>query len=117
MNAITRLGKSGVFATFVNSHTLWLGFFYYFPFFLEQCLICITAYLGIISRVKVTQMSNATTRNMEKMNPLKVLSPGILLHSVAEGLGVEEARTVFVSYIIRASMEERMISQLQRSRC
>lgn len=59
-------------------------------------------------------MSNATTRNMEKMNPLKVLSPGILLHSVAEGLGVEEARTVFVSYIIRASMEERM---LQRSQC
>lgn len=117
MNAITRLGKSDVFATFVNSHTLWLGFFYYFCFFLEKCLICITAYLGIISRVKVTQMSNATTRNMEKMNSLKILSPRILLHSVAEGLGVEEARTVFVSYIIRASIEERMISQLQRSQC
>lgn len=60
------------------------------------------------------------TRNMEKMNSLKILSSGILLNSVAEGLGVareEEARTVFVSYILRLSMEERLISQLQRSQC
>ena len=54
------------------------------------------------------------------MNPLKIMSTRIMLNSVAEGLGVEEARTVFVSYILRilvASMEERLISQLQRSQC
>lgn len=54
------------------------GFFYYFYFFLEQCLICIIAYLGSISRAMVAQMPNATTRNMKKMNSLEIGSSGIL---------------------------------------
>lgn len=61
-------------------------------------------------------MSNAITRNMEKMNPLKILSTRIPLNFVAEGQRVEEARTVVVSYMLRtlrASMEERLISQLK----
>lgn len=63
------------------------GFFYYFYFFLEQCLICIIGYLGSISRAVVAPMSNATTRNMKKMNSLEVGRPGILFDFVQEGGG------------------------------
>lgn len=73
MDAIMRLGGSDVFATFVNRHTPRPGFFYYLHFFLEQCLICIIAHSGIISRVLVAQMSNATTKNMKKDEFLGIL--------------------------------------------
>lgn len=62
-----------------TSTLLGQGFFYYFHFFLEQYLICITAYLVIISRVTVAQMSNAKIRNMRMMNSLKIFSSEILL--------------------------------------
>lgn len=55
------------------------GFFYYFYFLLEQCLICIIAYLGSISR------ANVTTRNMKKMNSLELGGPVTLFDFVSAG--------------------------------
>lgn len=95
MDAIMRLGGSDDFATSVNRNTPWQGFFYYFHFFPEQCVVYITAYLGIISRVKVAQMSNATLRNMKKINSSKILSSEIPLNSVAERLGMNCGRILY----------------------
>lgn len=78
-------------------------FFHYFHFFLEQCHMCITAYLGTISRVKVAQTSSATTRNIKNMNSLKKKR---VLNSAQRTLSRKGA-----SYISRA----RVISLLQRS--
>lgn len=100
------------------------GSFYYFHFFLEKCLICIIAYLGMISRVMVAQMSNATTRKLDKM---EIPSLGVPPDYVSEGLDVpergEEALILSASYVSggilfascvsRAIVEERVLLQSQ----
>lgn len=72
-----RLGGSDVFATFVNVYTPRPGFLLLFSL-VPGTMSYMYHRLGIISRVMVAQMSNATTKNMKRKNSLEILNSRIL---------------------------------------